>query len=183
MVREIAGRRNFSRPIESRESLLSAIEAIDTTDALFSSMRLVERIESFAAEAKKRVLYVLTYSGAARLLPMLHGQPRFDQPLVDFLKARNLPHVDLLESHRADYEDFKCSPEDYLGRYFMKQKGESLWRFGVGIFGHYNPKGYEFLAFAIKVRLVALLDPKPPAFHGLPPDLDPNGPFRGFRAD
>jgi hypothetical protein len=75
-----------------------------------------------------------------------------DQAFVDYLKEAELPYVDLLEAHVADADLFRGTPEEALARYF------------VGRYGHYNPLGNHFCAFAIKDTLVRLLDPKPPAY-------------------
>ena len=51
-----------------------------------------------------------------------------------------------MEAHAADYAQFSISVEDYLKRYWI---------------GHYNPLGNHFTAFALKNKLVEMLDPKP----------------------
>jgi hypothetical protein len=61
-----------------------------------------------------------------------------------------------MDSHLADYEHFKISVKDYLDRYYI---------------GHYNPAGNLFTAFAIKDKLVEMLEPKPAAYQ--PPDWTP----------
>ena len=54
-----------------------------------------------------------------------------------------------MKAHADDYADFRCSIDEYLRRYYV---------------GHYNPVGNQFQSFAIKDKLVALLDPKPAAY-------------------
>ena len=44
---------------------------------------------------------------------------------------------------------FKIDAKSYLERYYI---------------GHYNPLGNQFTAFAIKNKLVEMLDPKPTAY-------------------
>ena len=51
-----------------------------------------------------------------------------------------------MEAHVRDYAQFKVDVKAYLERYYI---------------GHYNPLGNHFTAFAIKNKLVQLLDPKP----------------------
>lgn len=120
-------------------------------DALFGSMYLVQKIEDFAASTARKVIYVLAY-GVARMRETLISGQRFDQSFVDFLYRKRVPIVDLLNLHVKDFTMFKIPVDDYLKRYFVN--GE----------GHYNPVGNAFMAFAIRERLVALLDPKPLAY-------------------
>jgi hypothetical protein len=111
---------------------------------------LVDRIAEFAREHDKQVLFVLSY-GAYTLKQFIDGGTRFDQALVDYLSAAQLPCVDLRAAHAAEAAQFKGTTDEYLARYFI---------------GHYNPLGNVFCAFAIRDALVAMLDPKPPAFAG-----------------
>ena len=71
---------------------------------------------------------------------------RFDHTFLDFLKQRDLPVVDLLQAHRDDYQKRACELE-YVNRYYIG--------------GHYNPLGNFFTAFAIKDKVVEMLNPKP----------------------
>ena len=77
---------------------------------------------------------------------MLKTGERFDQSLLDFLEEKGLPYVDLMEAHGRDFAQFKVTVDEYIRRYWI---------------GHYNPLGNFFQAFAIKDKLVELLDPKP----------------------
>ena len=116
--------------------------------ALFASMEIVKKVEAFAAAKQRKVLYVLSYnSGTVRR--QLKDSTRFDQEFVDFIKQQRLPYVDLLQAHAADYAKFRGSIDEYITRYFI---------------GHYNPLGNFFCATAMKDKLVAMLNPKPPAY-------------------
>src|SRR6266567_1295755 len=113
--------------------------------AILASKHIVDKVEEFAAANNKKVLYVLSYDPMT-VAKRLQGEKRFDQSFVDFLEARRLPYVDLLEAHAADYEQFKSGVKDHISRYYI---------------GHYNPKGNVFCAFAMRNELVSMLDPKP----------------------
>jgi hypothetical protein len=63
-------------------------------------MRIVEKVEEFAAKEKRQVLYVLSYSSYT-IRRRLNDGHRFDQTFVDFFNRRNLPYVDLLKAHAA----------------------------------------------------------------------------------
>jgi lysophospholipase L1-like esterase len=120
-------------------------------DALFGTMYLVEKIEAFAASTGSKVLYVLAYGPTRTRETLLSGQ-RFDQSFVDFLRNKNVPYVDLMDLHAKDFAMFKIDVDDYLRRYHVHD--------GV----HYNPAGNAFMAFAIKEKILTLLNPKPPAY-------------------
>jgi hypothetical protein len=112
---------------------------------LFASMRIIEKAEAFARAHRKKVLYVLS-AGPGNIAKRLNGEPRFDQPFVDFLKSKRLSYVDLMETHVADLQQFSTPVTDYIGRYFV---------------GHYNPQGNLFYANTVRNSLVAMLEPKP----------------------
>ena len=115
---------------------------------MYATKKIVERVEAFAKEHDKRVLYVLSF-GAYTIGQFLKSGKRFDQAMVDFFRVRRLPVVDLMEAHASDAAKSSGDPSEALKRYFI---------------GHYNPLGNHFCAFAIKDALVKLLDPKPPAY-------------------
>jgi len=121
-----------------------------TRAAILASTHIVDKVEEFAAANNKKVLYVLSYD-PGKVMKRLVGEKRFDQSFVDFLEARKLPYVDLLEAHAADYAQFKSGVKDYVFRYYI---------------GHYNPQGNVFCAFALRNKLVSMLDPKPAAYSG-----------------
>ena len=91
---------------------------------------------------------MLSY-GPNNIAKALNGEPRFDRSFVDFLKVKKLPFVDLMEAHVADFGNFRCTVKDYIGRYYI---------------GHYGPAGNSFCAFALKDKLVAMLEPKPVSY-------------------
>jgi hypothetical protein len=117
---------------------------------IFASTKIIERVEDFAKQNGKHVLYVLSYS-AYTIKQFFENGARFDQALVDFFDRKKLPCIDLMRAHRADAAQFNGTTDEALARYFI---------------GHYNPLGNHFCAFAIKAALVELLDPKPPAYLG-----------------
>lgn len=141
----------------ARKAKGEAIPATDYDDerllkpGIFASMRILDRVNEFARKNDKVVLYVLSYS-ARSIAQSIKTEVRLDQAFVDYLKDAKLQYVDLLQAHAADAAQFKGTPEEALARYF------------VGRFGHYNPLGNHFCAFAMKDALVRLLDPKPPAY-------------------
>lgn len=134
----------------SGDDLAKTADTVYTRAAIFATTRIVDKVEEFAAANRKKVLYVLSY-GPTNVAKRLQGEKRFDRDFVEFLERRKLPYVDLLEAHTADYAQFKSSIKDYLSRYYV---------------GHYNPQGNTFCAFALRNKLVPMLDPKPAPYSG-----------------
>jgi hypothetical protein len=127
-------------------NLGSAISALRTETALYASMRIVGKMEEFAAVHGKKILYVLSFTEYDVVNTVKSGGVRFDQAFVDFMDEKGLPYVDLLEVHLEDFAKFNISIEDYIKRYYI---------------GHYNPLGNMFTAYAIKDKVAEMLDPKP----------------------
>jgi hypothetical protein len=77
-------------------------------------------------------------------LAVYAGDPDYEQPgRIDELDR---PKIAV---HQREYEQAGGSYHEYLSRYM------------VGGDGHYNPRGNHMFAYALKDRLLELLDPKP----------------------
>ena len=135
-----AGGRAMVDPEELRD--------VHTRAALFSTIKILGMVERYIAETGKKLFVVLSYS-AGGVRPRLLGEDRFDQVLIDYLKTRPYPWVDLREAHRAEFKMFNLDADVYLKRYYI---------------GHYGPAGNFFCAWALKSKLVEWLDPKPTAY-------------------
>jgi hypothetical protein len=126
-----------------------------TRRALYATMRIIELVERFASQEKCQVLYVLS-CGAKRIRRFVKEGKRFDSSLIEFVHQRGLKHIDLLEAHVSDLG--KADLESYLARHFVVayKPGKNA--------GHYTPLGNLFCAFALKDKLVQMLQPSPPAY-------------------
>jgi len=144
-VMALASTRGIETSIETNEHLSNTAYELQIQAALFSTQKIVEKIEAYADENGKKVLYVLSFPPTSVARRIKEGK-RWDQPFVGFLKRKNLPFVDMMEVHLKDFEQYKIDVKDYLAQYYI---------------GHYNPRGNHFCAFAIKDPLVQMLDPKP----------------------
>ena len=144
-VREMAQTFGINTRIDSAENMNLSAHELHTKAALYSSMRIVEMIETFAKETDKKVLYVLS-ANSIDVARMAREGTRFDQEFVDFMKEKGLPYVDLLEAHMADFAKYRIDVDGYLKQYYI---------------GHYNPRGNFFHAWAMKDALVEMLNPKP----------------------
>lgn len=148
---DLAQTHGIDTRIDRGQSLDKAADAVFTRAALHSTRWVVDRVEEFAKQHDKRVLYVLSYQASA-IAKRIHDGTRFDQEFVDYLHEKSLPVVDLMDAHAADYAGHSESVESYLKRYFI---------------GHYNPLGNFFTAFAMKDPLQKMLQPPPPAYQPL----------------
>ena len=144
-ITALATTHGIETSIETNEHLSKAANDLQIRSALFATQKIVEKIEAFANANDKKVLYVLSFPPTSIARRVREGT-RWDQPFVDFLKQKNLPFVDLMDSHLQDFEKYKINAKEYLAQYFV---------------GHYNPRGNQFCAFALKDSLIKLLEPKP----------------------
>ena len=116
----------------------------------------MEKLLPWVGKRNKKLLVLLTYS-EGQIINYLKGGERFDAEFVDYLNRRNINYFDSLLKHAEDYADFSITPEAYIDRYYIKPAA-------AAVFGHYNPLGNAFFAFAIKDTLVEWLEPRPPAY-------------------
>ena len=131
--------------LDSNATMSKVVSAYHRECALFSTEKIIDKIEKFAAENHKKVLYVLSYP--AGYIAQAHEENRrWDQSIIDFINSKNLPLVDLGQAHFDEFNQFSISLKDYLEKYFI---------------GHYNPLGNMFCAQAIQVKLAEMMDPKP----------------------
>ena len=131
--------------VDTAKAFSPAAAALHHRAAYYSSERIIEKIEAFAREHHKRVLYILSYPAQA-IAQFVSEASRPDQPFVDFMRRKGLPVIDLMQAHVDEFKHYRGDVNDYLKQYFI---------------GHYTPRGNFFTAMAAKNRLVELLEPKP----------------------
>lgn len=131
--------------VESNDTLSEVADKIHRKAGLFSTQKILEKIEEYARVNQKQVLYVLSYP-SSYIGQFIDEGSRWDQPLIDFLTNNNLPFVDLAQAHCEDYKAFKLNMKEYFGKYFI---------------GHYNPSGNFFCAHTLREKVVQMLDPRP----------------------
>lgn len=117
---------------------------------------LEKKLRPWLEARGKKLMILLSYS-LGSMAGYLTGHPRFDAVFLDWLHDHNYFVVDPLEKHREDFGQFSIGIEDYIKRYYIQAAG-------AAVFGHYDPRGNHFYAFAIKDELVNWLNPKPPAY-------------------
>jgi hypothetical protein len=107
---------------------------------------ILEKLEAFAKADGKVLLIVL--NGSADINEMKQHGTREDQELVDYLLKVKIPFVDMNAIKLRDFQKSTKSAADFMAPYLVN---------GVG---HFNPTGNHFIAYAIKDKLVEILDPK-----------------------
>ena len=136
----------FSTPAESARTA----EVLLNTCALDASISVLDKARAFASQEGKQLMILLTYS-IPTVIAGCEGRDRFDQKIVDYLIENEFLFVDMLGKHVEDFQAFRCTPEEYVKRYYV---------------GHYGPLGNHFLAFSLKDAMRRWLDPEPPAYNG-----------------
>ncbi len=131
--------------LDSNATMSNVVSTYHRECALFSTEKIIGKIEHFAAENNKKILYVLSYP-AGYLAEAHEEKHRWDQNIIDYINSKKLPLVDLGQAHFNEFSQFSINLKDYLEKYFI---------------GHYNPLGNMFCAQAIQGKLVEMMDIKP----------------------
>jgi hypothetical protein len=126
------------------------------TYGLKSTMYIIDQLRSWARDNDRKVMVLLSYD-TPQVEEYLESGERFDEDLLNYLDSEEVPYVDALEKSRQDYQDFSVPAQEYLKRFYIA-------RAGAQVFGHYNPYGNFWFAFAVKNGLVDWLDPNPPSY-------------------
>jgi hypothetical protein len=144
--------------VNLRNTLKRADEAakLRVMYGLKSTEYILDKLITWAEKNKKKLIVPLTYS-EGQIINFLKGGERFDTTFIDYLNRKKITWFDTLQKHKEDFADFGITPEKYIDRYFIKPTA-------AAVFGHYNPQGNAFFAYAIKNDLVEWLNPKPPAY-------------------
>lgn len=125
------------------------IRKTNTEAALFATKNVIGWVEQFVEKTGKKLMLILSFSDD-NIANELKGKERFDQSLVDWLKAKKYPVIDMRDAFAVDYKNFKGSIDEYLSGYYI---------------GHHTPRGNFFTAWAIKNAITRWLDPAPSPYH------------------
>jgi hypothetical protein len=132
----------------------NAMEAMaaHVASTLVGTRWVLEQTEAFCAANNKTLMVVLSHSEQG-IRSELQGLPRWDAVLLDYLRERPHPVVDLRDFHKADYETMGCKEDVYLNRHFI---------------GHYSPAGNFACASALLGPVLKWLGAAvPPAYAAL----------------
>jgi len=140
----------LSVPIDlsTPEAMADSAKQLLTTCSLRASMYVLDLIRDFADREDKQVMLLLTFT-LGTVADACGGVARFDQPFIDYVRSEGMRTVDMLEAHVRDFQAFRCTPREYVERYY---------------YGHYAPAGNHFQAFTLLNPLREWLDPPPPTF-------------------
>ena len=111
-----------------------------------ATLFILEKVRAFTRENGKTLLVVL--NGTADIAEMKARGTRDDQAVVDYLVKERIPYVDINAILLQGFKLSNLSKADYMKPYLVNG-------------GHFNPMGNHFIAYAIKDKLLELLDPKP----------------------
>jgi len=126
------------------------------TYGIRSTKYILDKLGRWAQDQNRKLMVLLSYD-TPTVRDFIEKGERFDQELVDYLESNNVPYVDCLLKAAEEYAAFNLSIDRYLERFY-------IGRAGAQVFGHYNPYGNFWFAFAIRKAIVNWLDPKPPAY-------------------
>jgi hypothetical protein len=129
---------------------------LHTTYGLRSTMFIVDNLAAWARANNRKLMVLLSYDTPA-VKTFIEKGTRFDQEVADYLERGKFTCVDALTKAAEEYKSFKGSADDFLLR-------DYIGRAGAQVFGHYNPHGNFWFAFAIRKAMVDWLNPKPPAY-------------------
>ena len=121
-----------------------------------STMFIVDKFQKWADAHGRKLMILLSYDVPAVQKYLKTGE-RFDADFVRFLKRDKYTYVDTLAKTSLEFKAFKGSINEFCHRFYVA-------RAGAQVFGHYNPYGNFWFAYAIREELVNWLNPKPPAF-------------------
>jgi len=127
-----------------RKALQAQVRVVYDAYAFAATRYILDRAAAFVGTHRKKLLVALYCPQVTRT--MILGGPRYEQPVVDYLREREFHYFDMNLVHVEDFKQFNLPVDQYMKRYSI---------------GHYSPKGNHFFAFAIKDDVVEWLDPKP----------------------
>ena len=110
-----------------------------------ASSYILGKFEKFINDNDLNFMLILSRS-KGNVLDHLNGKKAWDQEFLDTLANKDYPVVDLQDYHQKEFEMYKGSPEEYLGKYYN---------------GHYAPEGNFFSALSLRETMVDWLDDKP----------------------
>ncbi len=148
----------FGLQVDLRNPQKRAADArkLHYTYGLKSTEYILDKLRKWTRKQDRKLMILLSYDVPA-IIDFLETGERLDQELVEYLKSNNVAYVDTLRKVAQEYKIFNLSVNDYLQRFYIA-------RAGAQVFGHYNPYGNFWFAFAIRKEFVSWLDPKPPAY-------------------
>jgi len=135
---------------------MAEAEKLRQAYGLKSTIYLLDQMKEWGGANGKKLMFLLSYD-TKTVIDYIQKGKRFDQELVDYLEAGDVPYVDCLKKQAEDYKQYKLPLNEYLAKFYIPAAG-------AAVFGHYGPYGNHWFAYAVKDEIVRWLDPKPPAY-------------------
>ena len=129
----------------SSEKMVKTATTLKNKYAFAATKYILKKTAEFCKEHGKELLLV-HFDPYGVFQSMVRGEARYDQEVVDFIKANGYRYFDMNEVHVAEFKNFNLPLDAYMNRYFN---------------GHYTPSGNHFFAYSIKDTLANWLHPKP----------------------
>jgi len=148
----------FGLNLDLRNPQTKAKEALNLHHAygLRSTEFIIDKFRNWCRANKRKLLILLSYD-VPTVMNYIENNERFDQSFLKYLQDNDFTHIDLMPKIAEEYKSFNLSLEKFLERFYIE-------RAGAQVFGHYNPYGNFWFAFAMRRELVDWFDPKPPAY-------------------
>jgi len=107
---------------------------------------ILQEARLFAAQHGKAPLVLLTMTTGLE-----DKRVRDDQEVVDYLANDKFDYVDLNHLFRDEIKSTRATVRfsEYMKQYMVNGDG------------HFNPRGNHFVAYALKEKVISMLDPKP----------------------
>jgi hypothetical protein len=121
-----------------------------------STMFVVDKFRKWCKAHNRKLMILLSYD-VPTVQNYLENGTRFDAEFVQFLKKEKYLHIDVLPKVGQEFRSFKGSINEFCMRFYVG-------RAGAQVFGHYNPYGNFWFAYAIRKEILDWLNPKPPAY-------------------
>ena len=144
-VRSIADRFGVSEERFGAGTPAEQIRRIHVEAALYATRKIIGWTEDFVNNTGKKLLLVLSF-GRTNIANELAGRSRFDQSLVDWLRGKSYPVIDMRDAFKEEYSQSKSEIGSFLSRYYN---------------GHHTPPGNYFTAWTLKDHVTKWLDPAP----------------------
>jgi hypothetical protein len=129
----------------NEERMQRSANDLKNTYSFAATKYILDKTKEFCRKHNKNLL-LIHFDPYGVLRPMIRGEARYDQEIIDYIKENEFRFFDMNHVHVEDFKTFKIPLDEYMQRYFI---------------GHYNPSGNHFFAYALKDTLVDWLDPKP----------------------
>ena len=144
-IRSIADRFGVPEASVTADTPMEQIRQIHLEAALYATRKIIGWTEEFVDNSGKKLMLMLSF-GRANIANELAGRPRFDHSLVEWLRDKQFPVIDMRDAFRAEYSQSKADIQTFLRRYYN---------------GHHTPPGNFFTAWTLRNHVRKWLDPAP----------------------